>query len=99
MCEKFMNLVEDLSDSMPTFLAVILAILIFIVAAAIGLVIGVGIALGWFCLIGWILSLVYGVLATTFNWPTFSFWFFVGAAFLLNLFFGKGVMSRIKKGE
>ena len=95
MFEKLTNLVEDLSNSMPTFLAFILGLLIFILAVAFGL----GIVFAWFCFVGWVLSIVYGALASTLGWPEFSYWFFVGVAFVINFALRKCISINLKKDE
>lgn len=91
MWEKAMNCFEGLTYYVPTFIAVLLTILIGIV----GLGIGFGISLG----IAWITMMVYNVLANTFNWPVFSIWFWLGAEYVLK-WIRKGFINIIvKKGE
>ena len=91
MVEKFTNLVEALSEAMPTACAVLLSILIMIFSIALGF----GIVLG----MAWVTMMVYNVLASTFDWPTFSIWFWFGAWMVLG-WIKKGIVAvTVKKGE
>ena len=91
MVEKFVNLVDSLSNYMPAVCAVLLTVLIFIF----GLALGFGIVLG----MAWVTMMVYNVLASTFDWPTFSIWFWFGAWMVLG-WIKKGIVAvTVKKGE
>ena len=91
MIEKMTDLIETLSRYMPTACAVLLTALIVIASIALGF----GIVLG----VAWITMLVYNVLANTFNWPTFSVWFWLGAWVVFG-WIKKGIVTvTMKKGE
>ena len=89
MIEKFLDLVDSLSDYMSMAFAVLLAILI----AILGIALGFGIVLG----MAWVTMLVYNVLANAFDWPTFSIWFWFGAWMVLG-WVKKSVIA-VKRGE
>ena len=61
-----------------------LAILFCILMAIIGIALGLGITY----LMAWCFMYVYNILAQTFNWPTFSIWFW---------FFGLMVIGWLRK--
>ena len=56
---------------------------VFIAIGLIALILGL--VFGGYCVIGWILMLMYNALRGTFGWPELSFWIFVGAAFVITL--------------
>ena len=68
MWDNVVNVFNNLTDYMHPVLAVICVIFL----AAIGLG------------IGWILMLVYNSLATMYNWPIFSIWFWLGVEVIVN---------------
>lgn len=91
MVEQFTNLLDTLSDWMPPVCAILLTVLI----AILGVALGFGIVLG----MPWITMLVYNVLANTFDWPTFSIWFWFGA-WLVFGWLKKGIVAvTVRKGE
>jgi len=89
MIEKFLNLVDSLSDNMPMACAILLAVL----SAILGLALGFGIVMG----MAWVTMMVYNVLASAFDWPTFSIWFWFGAWMVIG-WVKKGI-GTAKKGE
>lgn len=91
MVEKITNVVVSLSDYMPTVCAVLLTMLLVVLGVALGFGIVFGMA--------WVTMLVYNVLANTFNWPTFSVWFWLGAWMVFG-WVKKGIVAvTVKKGE
>lgn len=78
MLNKIRDFYDYAEDTMPTILAVFATIL-FIVFM-------LGIILGVYCFLGWILMLVWGAIATAFGLPVFNFWIYVGIVVLLNSF-------------
>lgn len=76
MWDKIKNCYETCTDYMPIFLAVICVIFFILL----GLGLGFGLIVGF----AWVLMSIYNILATTFNWPTFSIWFWVGAELIIG---------------
>jgi len=91
MWEKVVNCFECLDSYVPTFVAVLLTILIVIV----GIGVGFGISLG----MAWVTMMVYNVLASTFNWPVFSIWFWLGALYVFGWIRKGFITVGVKKGE
>lgn len=90
MVEKIMNVYDGLSDYMNGFFAMLLTILIVLFS--------IGLGVGVIVLTGWVVMSVYNILAMTFNWPTFSIWFWIGAMFIIN-WLKKGIVSVKIKGK
>lgn len=78
MLNKIRDFYDYATDTMPTILAVFATILC--IAFALGLILGV------YCFLGWILMLVWGAIAAAFGLPVFNFWIYVGIVVLLNSF-------------
>lgn len=71
---------------------------ILAVLVVIGIIVLVtALCFGGYCLTGWILMLIYNLIRGSFGWPEFSYWVFVGIAFVISLL--KPTVSVKNKGD
>lgn len=90
MWSKLVDLFDNLSDSMPTFCAILICVIITLF--------GLGLGFGLTVVFAWIVMKVYNVLASTFDWPTFSIWFWVGAIYVIG-WLKKCISITVKKED